>query len=50
MDREENSDELYRREYVLQALKSKKNPAFIWMNFSSDSFNNVSILRLIELI
>ena len=44
MEKEENCDELFRREYVGQALKSKNNPAFIWINFPSDSYNDVSSL------
>ena len=29
MELDEHCDELFRREYVMQALKSKNNPAFI---------------------
>lgn len=41
MEQEEHCDELFRRDYVLQALKSKKTPAFIWSNFMSDSYDSV---------
>ena len=47
MELEENCDELSRREYVMEALKSKKNPAFIWLNFLSDSYNGVSYIQSI---
>ena len=43
LEREENRDELLRRDFVSQALKSKKNPAFIWMNFMSESYDSVSV-------
>lgn len=36
-----NTDEEWRREYINAALGNKRNPPFIWKNFSIDGFPNV---------